>query len=234
MALAAVPLCWRLFDSLPDRGYAVAKTVGVLGASYVAWLLASLKVTAFGPDTVGLGVIVIGALSGYLVRDRLRALIRDLGERWRMLVLVEGLFLFCYLAAVTIRGHNPDLWEPSRGGEKPMDFAYFNAVLKSTSFPPFDPWFAGGYMHYYYFGFVQWASLTRLTGIVPEVAYNLAVPSIFALLCLNVWSAAAALIAGIRREREAPTWRVPLGALLAPLFVAMIGNLDLGAANWPG
>ena len=90
MALAAVPLCWRLFDSLPDRGYAVAKTVGVLGASYVAWLLASLKVTAFGPDTVGLGVIVIGALSGYLVRDLLRALIRDLGERWRMLVLAEG------------------------------------------------------------------------------------------------------------------------------------------------
>ena len=66
-------------------------------------------------------------------------MIRDLGERWRMLVLVEGLFLFCYLAAVTIRGHNPDLWEPSRGGEKPMDFAYFNAVLKSDVVPALRP-----------------------------------------------------------------------------------------------
>ena len=82
-------------------------------------------------------------------------------------------------------------------------------------------------MHYYYFGFVQWASLTRLTGIVPEIAYNLAVPSIFALLCLNVWSAAVALISGIRREPGATEWRVPIYALLAPLFVAMLGNLDL-------
>ncbi|HEX3303981.1 MAG TPA: DUF2298 domain-containing protein, partial [Thermomicrobiales bacterium] len=210
-----------------DRGYAIAKTLGVLGASYISWLLASLKIMAFGPDTVGFGIVLIGALSGFLIRDRLRELLRDLGNRWRLLVFIEGLFLACYLAAVTIRRANPDLWERYRGGEKPMDFAYFNAVLKSTSFPPFDPWFAGGYMHYYYFGFVQWASLTRLTGIVPEVAYNLAVPSVFALLCLNVWSAALALIAGIRREPGTVGWRLPTYALLAPLFVAVLGNLDL-------
>ena len=114
MALAAVPLCWRLFDSLPDRGYAVAKTVGMLGVSYIAWLLASLQIMSFGPDAAGFGTVLVGALSGVLVRNRLRELIRDLSHRWRMLVFTEGLFLACFLAVVSIRGHNPDLWERSR------------------------------------------------------------------------------------------------------------------------
>ena len=52
---------------------------------------------------------------------------------------------------------------PERGGQDDL-------------FPPYDPWFAGGYINYYYFGFVLVATLIKLTGIVPPfVAYNLAV-----------------------------------------------------------
>ena len=54
-----------------------------------------------------------------------------------------------------------------------MDFSYFNAVLKSNTFPPYDPWFAGGYLNYYYYGFVIIAVLVKWLGITPAVAYNL-------------------------------------------------------------
>ena len=61
-----------------------------------------------------------------------------------------------------------------------MDFSYFNAVLKSTTFPPYDPWFAGGYINYYYYGFVLVGMPVKLLGIIPTLAYNLILPTLFA------------------------------------------------------
>lgn len=71
-----------------------------------------------------------------------------------------------------------------------MDFSYLNAVLKSTTFPPYDPWYAGGYMNYYYYGFVYVGMLVKLLGIVPSFAYNLILPSLFSMVGIGAFSIA--------------------------------------------
>ena len=50
-----------------------------------------------------------------------------------------------------------------------MDFAYFNGVLRSTIFPPIDPWYAGGYINYYYFGYVIVGTPVLLLKMVPAI-----------------------------------------------------------------
>jgi hypothetical protein len=55
-----------------------------------------------------------------------------------------------------------------------MDYAMWNSILATTTFPPPDAWFSDGRVNYYYFGWVIAATLAKLTGAAPGVAYNLA------------------------------------------------------------
>ena len=228
MALAAVPFLWRLLPRMPDRGYALAKGVGLLMAAFVAWFLASLHLVTFGRGAVVLGILASLLFSIVAIGRNPKAFVDDLRERWRWIAAVEVVFLLAFVAFTIIRYLNPDLWHPARGGEKPMEFAYFNAILRSSHFPPFDPWFAGGYINYYYFGYVIMASITRLTGVVPEVAFNLAVVTCFSLAVVLSWSFVASSLHFLRRQTGISSGlKLFLLATLGPLLLAVMGNLDM-------
>lgn len=228
MALAALPLCWRALNRLPDRGYAVAKSVGLAGAAIFAWLLASLHLVDWGRPAVLIGIIGIAMLSVLASAGRWRQIGIDLKAGWRWIVAAEAIFLVAFLVFVWFRSMNPDLWHPARGGEKPMEFAYFNAIIKSTHFPAYDPWFAGGYINYYYFGWVIFASLVRLTGIIPAVSFNLAVATVFGLAILNSWAFVSSAVSFFSRSLRFRSVWYPIGlGLLGSLFVCIIGNLDM-------
>ena len=198
--LAALPLATFLFRPLPDRGIVLARLLGILGVAYVAWLLASTHVMGFSRGSVFVGVLVVAALSSLVLCAQWRQFKEFVVRNWRLLAVGEVLFLVAFLAFVEIRAANPDLWHFYRGGEKPMDFAYLNAVLRSTYMPPYDPWFAGGYLNYYYWGQFIVATLIKGTGIVPSVAYNLAVPLMFAFTVTGAYSLVYNLTAAIRRS----------------------------------
>ena len=199
--LSALPLATLLFRPLPDRGIILARVLGILGVSYVAWLLASLEWMSFSQTSVLVGILAVAFLSALVLAARWRDFKEFITAEWRLLAIGEGLFLVAFLSFVAIRMANPDLWHPYLGGEKPMDFAYLNAVLRSTYMPPFDPWFAGGYLNYYYWGQFIVATLIKGTGILPSVAYNLAVPLLFALTVTGAYSLVYNVTAGMRRLR---------------------------------
>ena len=92
--------------------------------------------------------------------------------------------------------------------------------------PPYDPWFAGGYINYYYYGFVLIGALIHLTAVPPFVAYNLAIATIFALVASAAFGVAISLVMGPAAARVDP------GAVVAGVASAvglcLLGNLDGG------
>ena len=200
--LVALPFCLFLFRPLPDRGMVLARAVGLLGVAYVTWLLVSLGWLEFSALSIGAGILGMAAISGLALGANYRQITQFLREKWRLLATGELVFLVAFLLFVLIRALNPDLWHPFRGGEKPMELAYFNAVIRSTLMPPYDPWFAGGYLNYYYWGYFLLAIPTRLAGVAPTVAFNLAVPLIFALTVAGAYSVVYNLAEGFRVSRR--------------------------------
>ncbi|MCS6773797.1 MAG: DUF2298 domain-containing protein, partial [Thermoflexales bacterium] len=211
--------------ALADGGYAAAQALGWLIPSWLLWILASARLVPFTPTAIW-GVvgafIVTGLALGHLNRAAVVAFVRT---RWRVLLVAEGLSLFAFGFFLLIRAGNPDLWHPYMGGEKPMDFAYFNSILKATWFPPQDPWFAGGYINYYYFGWVMVGTPVKALGIDPAVAYNLIIPSLFSLTALGAFGLGASFYAALRRSEPSARGTI-LAGLLATALAVFLGNGD--------
>ena len=255
MALAVLPIALAAFRSLPDGGYLLAKALGILAVALVTWLLASLQWMAFSFGSVLVGIGVVALVSCVVLGFTWRSFLAFVRDRWRVIAIGEVVFLVAFLAFVVLRMANPDLWHPWQGGEKPMDTAYLNAVLKSSFMPPYDPWYAGGFINYYYWGQFIVASFIHATGIDTAIAVNLAVPMFFALTVGGAFSVVYNLAEASRRRlprqraRTAPdmeaaggedvssiesssmgatvfSWSPVIAGLAAALFVTVIGNLD--------
>jgi YYY domain-containing protein len=228
-ALVVLPIAFVVFRPLPDRGYLFAKPLGLLLVATTAWLLVSLNVLQFSFVSVFLALIVLATISYLTLRATGSDLVDHLRANKRRIIRMELLLLVAYVAFLLIRAANPDLWHPWKGGEKPMDFAYLNAVVKSSTMPPYDPWYAGGYLNYYYFGQFMVATLIRFTGIIPSVAYNLAVPLLFMFTVGAVYSMVSGLAELTLRARQIPAWSMKSPAyagLAAVVMVVVAGNID--------
>ena len=223
IGILAFPLAFVVFRPLADRGWILSKGLGLLTVGLVTWLLASLELVTFGRLGVSIGVLALFAASAVTLALHREPILRFLKDRWKTVAIAEMVFLLAFLVFVLIRMANPDLWHPYRGGEKPMDMAYLNAVLKSSYMPPYDPWFAGGYINYYYWGQFLVGTLIHATGVVPEIAVNLTVPLFFALTAGFGYSIAYNLASSSRSAGVVPP---VFAGVLGGVFVAVLGNLD--------
>lgn len=233
LGLMVYPIVRFALPGLSDKGYPFARLVGLLLLSYLVWVAGSLRVP-FTKLTITAALImlaIVGLIMTYMQRKALR---QELMNHKKYFLLIEGLFLAFFIFDLVIRIGNPDLWHPWKGGEKPMDFSYLNAVLKSTSFPPYDPWYAGGYLNYYYYGFLLVGTLVKWLGIVPAVAYNLIIPTIFAMIALGAFSLGWNLM-GNRPFAKARNKYLSLWVGLAAAFgTAVLGNLGTVRMIWQG
>lgn len=196
----AWPLAFALFRGLRDRGFLLAKTLGWLLSGWVLWVFASSGLAQNSVRNAWLVAAMVVLVSAAVLVFTWRDVLAFVRRMWGILLVGEGLFAAAFLFFVLIRRANPDIWQPWFGGEKFMEFAFLNGILRSPYFPPVDPHFAGGYINYYYYGIYLVGYLIKLTGIYAEVAFNLAIPMLFALTVVNAFAVAYSVSGLWRRE----------------------------------
>ncbi len=210
LGLAALPLAMAALPRLADRGYGLAKVLGVLLITFCNYLLGSVLKLGNNAPLLVLCMALLCAVGLVAQRDQ-RAELRHWLRAHRTAILTqEMLFLALFAAWAMVRAAHPGVLST----EKPMDLALMTATHKATAFPPYDPWLSGTSINYYYGGYLAVGGMVTLTGVAPTVGYNLGVALVFALAGVSAYAVIYSLTRSVR-------W-----SLLAPVFVLLVGNLD--------
>jgi len=235
-AVLGAPWARLAFGRLTTRGLALAAPVGFFLFHYVAWLGLFTGWFRNGQGYAWAALGVFAALTAALAWAT-RADLRELWPQRRLWVWGLAALLVAYGVGVGMRWLNPEI----AGTEKPMDLALLGATMRSTAFPPLDPWFSGGTINYYYLGYSMGGALAHLAGASPEVAFNTYLATLLALLVVGVGSAAfdlaAMLGAGPRRALRAALGSVIVGVVAGNLAItrAVVTEEFRGQTGfWPG
>lgn len=227
LALLALPICGLAFRALPDRGYALSKAFGWAFAGWLAWMAAAAGLPGSGATTAQLALLAVALCSGPSLLLHRGGYLRAWGvyfwERKGYVLALEATFALAFGAMALLRAHVPD----AAGTEKPMEFMLLQTAYLSPDAPPPDLWLSGYPVNYYYFGYHLNAFVGLLSGVGPDVGFNLALAGTWAVALValaGVGYNAAVLATGGRVARL-------LGAALAPLLVLLVGN-PAGTLGW--
>ena len=220
LGLVFMPVTSRMFRGFDDNGWMFSKVLAVAVCGYVQWLLACLKISPFTGITCVI-LTVICCLGSLLYGIKCKNRLPDsLPRKQAALVYQEELLYFLvFLFWTYLAGFHP----AAHGTEKYMDFGFMQAMMRSTTLPAQDMWYAGKPFNYYYGGQYLAVFLTKLTGTNVEVTYNLMRTMVAAFAFLLPFSLVRQMLKDkLRTGRE---WSFCLGGILAGMAVSMSGNL---------
>ncbi len=207
----ALPFTARLLGPLMPGAYSLSKVLGFFVFAWVIWFPNALFTWWFkGPGlfrfTTGacwIWFLLLSALSAWAYqRDwkELRSLWAKNSKSW---IHQEAAFAAAFAAFSLVKIFIPHIHDPvgegyNGGGEAGMDFGFLASVIRGESFPPQNQWMAGLPISYsFYYGHLMMGVLAKFLGVVPAVAYNLGLITLFAL----IFSSAFGLAFGLSGRR---------------------------------
>ncbi len=179
------PLC----GFLPERGYILSKVIGIALFSWLSWLLASCAIFPLSRLQTLIILLLMLAIAVLLTQRYGQAIKEFIKEKWLTLLSFEGLYLFLFILFLLLRAYHPAIYS----GEKAMNFSFINATYRADTFPPEDPWIAGYWINYYYYGHAVFSIIGRMIGLTPEYLFNIAGATVSALVGINIFAMIFAL-----------------------------------------
>jgi len=169
LGLLCLPLTITVFHNLPDRGWAFSKAIGLALLAFCIWLpLMWVQALPFSRLFIAGVLLILTAFSmiGF-IRVR-RDLAKLVSANIFYIAVCEAIFLGMVFLLGWIRSYGPDI----RSFEMFMDEGFLAAIMRSPHFPPNDMWLSGYAINYYYYAHFTIATLAKLLGQSPSIAFN--------------------------------------------------------------
>jgi YYY domain-containing protein len=223
IGLVTLPLSRILFSRLPGKGYFFAKPLGLLLWGFLFWWLVTLGLLRNDVSGQLVALIILIAINVLLARKTgFQVIWNEIKSFQRLIFWAEGVFLTAFVLMALLRAFNPEIINT----EKFMEMAFINAIDRSPSFPPLDPWLSGYSISYYYFGYLLGVMITRMTATATEIGYNLIAAYWYAMTALGAYGVVFSLLVCSRRnstKKEIPDW-VYRTSVLAPVMLLVVSN----------
>ena len=219
MGLVFMPVTARIFHSFDDKGWMYSKVLAIVICGYAEWILTSLRLIHFTTLSCIVITVLCGVISiAYSIHGKQKEIFP-----WKQAKLIyreEIIFFAVFLLWTYMAGFHP----AAHGTEKYMDFGFMKSMMRSTTLPSEDMWYAGKAFNYYYGGQYFAVFLTKLTGTKVEITYNLMRTMIAAFAFVLPFSLVRQMLKD-KLGKRGRAWITDFGGILAGLSVSMSGNL---------
>jgi uncharacterized membrane protein len=169
LGLVCLPLTVTIFHNLPDRGWAFSKAIGLVVLAFCVWLpLMTLQFLPYSQLFILAVVLLIVACNVLAFTRTRRAIMKVVRVNVGYVVVTELVFLGMVFLLGWLRSYLPDI----NNYEMFMDEGFISGIMRSPHFPPADMWFAGYSINYYYYAHFTVATLAKLLGQSPSIAFN--------------------------------------------------------------
>jgi len=221
LSLLSLPIVFHIFSKFWDKGYIFAKTISLILITYFTLILGVFKILPFNFWGLSALIVIFLALDGlFLIRHhRYLDFFATIKKNFAIFLSEELVFLLILTVWSLIRGFAPDI----EGLEKYMDWGFVNTALRSRFWPPIDMWFSGEVINYYYFGHLIFALITKISGVVSSVGYNLSISTV----CSLTFTSAFCLVSNITHLSlpKISLKKIITAGLISALLLTFGGNL---------
>ncbi len=211
LGLICLPLTVTVFHNLPDRGWAFSKTLALTLFAFGIWfpliVFHALPYSQLFILAIALALLAGNALSFWRSRQTRQTIVKVVRSNLGYVLLTEFVFFGMVFLLGFLRSYRPDI----RSFEAFMDEGLITSIMRSPHFPPNDMWFAGYSINYYYYAHFTLASLAKLIGQAPSIAFNTGISMFFGLTAVNLFGVTTNIV----------TWAKHLRAKATPSAVSL-------------
>ncbi|MBQ7564088.1 MAG: hypothetical protein IJT16_08865 [Lachnospiraceae bacterium] len=176
-----------------DGGFALSFGLGLAVSFIFSWSLSAIGLFRFDTLPFFIVLIILTVLVNLLSLKR-KLCFRWTREEFFRFLLGAALFFLLFAIAFYVKGFRGSIDSQT---EQFMDFGFMQSMYRQKEARPFDLWFSGERLNYYYLGQAAAVFLCRLSLNTPEYGYNLMLVTIFATVFMMVFSLCEAIISAL-------------------------------------